>query len=91
MLHTVRLLHALAIVECLHVIGGFVLQLIPAYPKLKFVVQDRAEVLKQAQEEIWPTQAPDALIDGRVTFMVHDFFEPNPVKGADVYWLRGIM
>jgi len=23
--------------------------------------------------------------------MEHDFFKPNPVHGADVYWLRGIL
>ncbi|KAL3431736.1 S-adenosyl-L-methionine-dependent methyltransferase [Aspergillus tetrazonus] len=72
-------------------VGGFVLQLLPAYPQLRYIVQDRAEVLQQAQEEIWPVEAPEAVADGRVQFMEHNFFQPNPVKGADVYWLRGIL
>lgn len=71
--------------------GGFILQLLPVYPNLRYVVQDRPEVIKQAKEEIWPQEAPSAVKEGRVTFMEHDFFEPNPVKGADVYWLRGVL
>lgn len=67
------------------------LQLLKPYPNLKFVVQDRAEVLQQAVESVWPEQAPEALRNGRVSFMEHDFFMPNPVKGADVYWLRYIL
>ncbi|KAI2622395.1 S-adenosyl-L-methionine-dependent methyltransferase [Hypoxylon sp. NC1633] len=72
-------------------IGGFVLQLLPIYPKLKFVLQDRPENINQAQKEIFPREAPDAISTGRVKFMAHDFFKSNPVKGADVYWLRGIL
>jgi hypothetical protein len=68
-----------------------VLQLLPVYPKLKFVVQDRLENVKQGEEEIFPREAPDAIPSGQVQFMEHDFFKPNPVKGADVYWLRGIL
>jgi O-methyltransferase domain len=71
--------------------GGFVLQLLQVYSKLRCIVQDRPEVIKQAKEEIWPQEAPAALKDGRVAFMEHDFFQPNPVKGADVYWLRGVL
>ena len=58
---------------------------------MKFIIQDREEVIKQAKEEVWPKEAPDAVRDGRVSFMVSDFFEVNPVHGADVYWLRGIL
>ncbi|KAL8784354.1 MAG: hypothetical protein Q9213_004006 [Squamulea squamosa] len=72
-------------------VGGFVLQLLPVYPQLKFVVQDRLENVKQGETEIFPCEAPDAIPSGRVTFMAHDFFHENPVKSADVYWLRGIL
>ncbi|KAL8850368.1 MAG: hypothetical protein Q9221_004688 [Calogaya cf. arnoldii] len=71
--------------------GGFVLQLLPVYPQLKFVVQDRLENVKQGEEEIFPREAPDAIPSGRVKFMAHEFFQENPVKGADVYWLRGVL
>jgi len=71
--------------------GGFDLQLSRLYPNLRFIVQDRGAVLKQAQEEVWPKENPEALNSGRVSFMQHDFFQDNPVKGADIYWLRYIL
>lgn len=72
-------------------VGGFDIQLSRLYPNLKFVIQDRAPVLKQGQEDVWPKENPKALAEGRVTFTPHDFFKPNPVKGADVYWMRYVM
>ncbi|GFF50688.1 sterigmatocystin 8-O-methyltransferase [Aspergillus udagawae] len=72
-------------------VGGFCIQLSRLYPELNFVVQDRAPALKQAQSSVWPKENPQALAEGRVSFMTHDFFHENPVKGADVYWLRYIM
>lgn len=71
--------------------GAFALQMSRHYPRLNFVIQDRGPVLKQGQGEVWPKENPGALKDGRVRFMEHDFFEQNPVEGADVYWLRYIM
>ncbi len=71
--------------------GGFELQLCRLYPDLKFIVQDRAPVLNQAKEVLWPKENPSALAEGRVTFMEHDFFQPNPVHDAEVYWLRYIL
>ncbi|GKZ28708.1 hypothetical protein AbraIFM66950_011775 [Aspergillus brasiliensis] len=72
-------------------VGGFVLQLLSEYPRLKFVVQDRLENVQQGEREIFPREAPDAIPSGQVTFMAHDFFQENPVKNAEVYWLRGIL
>ncbi|CAG8892503.1 unnamed protein product [Penicillium egyptiacum] len=72
-------------------VGGFCLELSHLYPDLKFIVQDRPPALEQAKTEIWPQQNPRAVEEGRVTFMPHDFFDENPVKGADVYWLRYIL
>jgi hypothetical protein len=54
-------------------------------------VQDRLENVERGEREVYPKEAPDAVPSGRVKFQAHDFFEPNPVKNADVYWLRGIM
>lgn len=73
--------------------GGFSLQLSKLYPDLNFIIQDRAPVLKQAETEIWPRQHPAALATQgrRVRFQPHDFFEPNPVAHADVYWLRYVL
>jgi hypothetical protein len=71
--------------------GGFDIQLSKLYPKLKFVVQDRGPVLKQAENSVWPKENPGALAAGRVKFMEHDFFQKNPVQAAEVYWMRYIM
>lgn len=48
-------------------------------------------MLAQARSIVWPKENPAALAEKRVEFCPHDFFEENPVKGADVYWLRYIM
>ncbi|AEO59636.1 hypothetical protein MYCTH_2066662 [Thermothelomyces thermophilus ATCC 42464] len=71
--------------------GGFALQLSHIYPDLEFVIQDRGPVLEQGETELWPRENPAALRAGRVKFQQHDFFDENPVKGADVYWLRYII
>jgi hypothetical protein len=71
--------------------GGFCIQLLSAYPHLQCVVQDRAEVVQQARESFWPQTAPELVANGRVQFMEHDFFKPNPVRDADVYWFRGVL
>ncbi|KAF2828338.1 S-adenosyl-L-methionine-dependent methyltransferase [Ophiobolus disseminans] len=51
----------------------------------RVIVQDLPHVIEQAG-----ATAPADLQD-RVTFMAHDFFQPQPVKGADVYLLRWIL
>lgn len=71
--------------------SGFVLQFLPAYPKLKFVVQHLAENVRKRKIEIFPSEALDAILNERVLFVIHDFFQDNPVRRADVYWLRGIL
>ncbi|KAL9034022.1 MAG: hypothetical protein Q9214_007235, partial [Letrouitia sp. 1 TL-2023] len=69
-------------------VGGFAIQLSQLYPKLKFVIQDRGPAVEQGQKSIWPKEAPAALAEGRVEFMAHDFLATNPVRGAEVYWIR---
>lgn len=54
-------------------------------------MQDRGPVLEQAEQEVWPKENPKALEEKRVSFMEHDFFKLNPVRNADVYWLRYIL
>ncbi|KAL8981239.1 MAG: hypothetical protein Q9205_003915 [Flavoplaca limonia] len=71
--------------------GGFLIQLSHLYPSLNLILQDRGPVLQIAQKEVWPRENPTALESKRVQFVQHDFFEPNPVHGAEVYWLRSIL
>ncbi|KAI2624988.1 S-adenosyl-L-methionine-dependent methyltransferase [Hypoxylon sp. NC1633] len=70
---------------------GVCLELSALYPELKFVVQDREPVLKQAHTEVWLRENPAAQKKGRVHFVEHDFFKQNPTKNADIYWLRCIL
>nr|BBL33419.1 putative methyltransferase [Lachnum palmae] len=72
-------------------VGGFCMQLLKVYPHFNCVVEDRAEVVKKGETDVWPNAAPELLASGKVKFMAHDFFQANPVEGADVYWLRGIL
>ncbi|CAK4001795.1 MET1_DOTSN ame: Full=Hps1-dma1 cluster O-methyltransferase [Lecanosticta acicola] len=54
-------------------------------PSVRFIVQDRANAVRQGELE-----TPPELKD-RFTFQEHDFFQVQPVKNADVYLLRWIL
>ncbi|KAI5288167.1 hypothetical protein KEM54_005424 [Ascosphaera aggregata] len=72
-------------------VGGFCLQLSKLYPDLSFIIQDRAAIISKAKDEVWLREHPSAMEEGRVDFQVHDFFLENPVKGADIYWIRYVL
>ncbi|KAI0020758.1 S-adenosyl-L-methionine-dependent methyltransferase [Xylariomycetidae sp. FL0641] len=55
------------------------------YPGLSFVVQDLEAVIEEGQKNV-PADVAD-----RIQFMTHDFFTPQPVANADVYFLRHIL
>ncbi|KAH7386754.1 O-methyltransferase-domain-containing protein [Phaeosphaeria sp. MPI-PUGE-AT-0046c] len=61
--------------------GEVAFTLAQRYPDMKLVVQDRAEIVALAPEE-----KPE-----NVEFQAHDFFEPQLLHGADVYFFRWIM
>ncbi|KAI2638839.1 putative O-methyltransferase [Hypomontagnella submonticulosa] len=71
-------------------VGSFDLQLARLYPELRFVVQDQAVMTEQGIS-MWQREFPEALESGRMQFVTHDFFKPNPVKGVDVYWMRHVL
>lgn len=60
--------------------GNTSIALARAHPHLHCVVQDLSRFVDGVS-------APHELRD-RVTFMAHDFFTPQPVRDADVYFLR---
>jgi 6-hydroxytryprostatin B O-methyltransferase len=66
--------------------GACSVQIASANPKLKLIVQDLPNVIERAQD---PQQSvvPEEL-RSRVSFMVQDFFQPQAVNGADVYFQR---
>ena len=59
--------------------GEAVMAISNKFPHLKFVVQDLPDTIHSAPS---PPTGHD------VTFMIHDFFQPQPVKGAAVYLYR---
>ena len=65
--------------------GHASIALAQAFPNLSFTVQDFGTVAKAGEKEV-----PDEL-RGRITFMEHDFFKEQPVKGAQVYLLRSVL
>ncbi|KAF7517119.1 hypothetical protein G7054_g13912 [Neopestalotiopsis clavispora] len=76
--------------------GHVSIALARAFPGLRFVVQDRGEVVQRALAENAPALAQEGL---PVTFQVHDFFTPQPARPpswedrgmGDVYLLRQIL
>ncbi|KZT25807.1 S-adenosyl-L-methionine-dependent methyltransferase [Neolentinus lepideus HHB14362 ss-1] len=68
-------------------VGTHSLMVARAHPHLHVVVQDLPATIKQAKD-YWGLHLPEAVSDGRVEFIESDFFKPNPVKGAAVYFCR---
>jgi hypothetical protein len=54
------------------------------FPHMKFIVQDLESTANAGREQL-PSEFAD-----RITFMTHDFFTPQPVKGAEVYFFRAV-
>ncbi|KAF7353515.1 S-adenosyl-L-methionine-dependent methyltransferase [Mycena sanguinolenta] len=71
-------------------IGSAALLLGQKYPHLRVIVQDLPEVAANAQKN-WQIQFPEVHQSGQVTFEGHDFFTPQPVRNASVFFLRYIV
>ena len=54
------------------------------YPSIQCIVQDLPHVISEGK----PALSEE--LNDRVEFMAHDFFQEQPVKGADVYFFRWI-
>ncbi|KAH7380633.1 putative O-methyltransferase [Pyrenochaeta sp. MPI-SDFR-AT-0127] len=65
--------------------GHVSVHLAQLFKHLKFIVQDMAEVVKDADAGV-----PEEVAD-RVSFMDHDMFTEQPVIHADVYLLRFVL
>ncbi len=64
--------------------GRYSIPIAQAFPNLKCIIQDLPEVIADVD-----LSALDGLHN--VSFMAHDFFVEQPVKGAEVYLLRWIL
>ncbi|KAF5312467.1 hypothetical protein D9619_003730 [Psilocybe cf. subviscida] len=71
-------------------IGTASLVLAKSFPGIKFVVQDRPPVVKDA-EPVWENELPGAVDSGRVVLQAHDFFAHQPVKNASVFIVKHII
>jgi len=71
-------------------IGSSSLLLAREYPNLNVVIQDIERVIKDGYA-FWQREYPEPLADGRVTLQAHDFFGPQPVKNAAVFFLRFVL
>ena len=65
-------------------IGEMMIALATKFPLLNAVVQDLPNTI--AKHLI-----PPRYVDGRISFMAHDFFTEQPVRGADVYFFRLVL
>lgn len=59
-------------------------QLARHFPDLSFVVQDLEDTIAAGKATL------PAELKERIVYMTHDFFAPQPVKDADVYYFRAI-
>ncbi|KAF2113610.1 hypothetical protein BDV96DRAFT_601098 [Lophiotrema nucula] len=65
--------------------GTIAAEIARALPNIRCIVQDLPNVVEEAK-------VPDDLREReRLSFMAHDFFVEQPVKGADIYYLRWIL
>lgn len=73
-------------------IGSVSLVLAKAYPRLNFLVEDRPKTVVEG-EKFWKANLPEALTTGRVKFVAHDIFSPQPdaYKNPAVFILRSIL
>ncbi|KZT56258.1 S-adenosyl-L-methionine-dependent methyltransferase [Calocera cornea HHB12733] len=61
--------------------GGLGMAIVKAFPHLKVINQDRPEVQAPAYKN-WQSHIPDIFESGRIAFEPHNFFDPEPRKGA---------
>ncbi|GAW03863.1 S-adenosyl-L-methionine-dependent methyltransferase [Lentinula edodes] len=71
-------------------LGTVTLVLKKAFPSLNYVVQDIDKTIT-ASGDYWREHSPEAFESGQVKLQAHNFFEPQPVKNAAVYFLRNIL
>jgi len=64
--------------------GSVSMAIAQAHPALKLIVQDRPDVIEDAEQSELPKD-----VAGRNDFMAHDFFTEQPIE-ADVYLFRYI-
>ena len=65
--------------------GQVSIRLAQRFPQIHCIVQDMPATIRAGA-----AQLPEEL-KGRVSFMAHDFWTKQPVKGADIYYFRWVL
>jgi hypothetical protein len=68
--------------------GSLVMSLAKDYPLFKYEIQDLSPVLEKTARPFLEEHIPDLLESQTVTLRAHDFFNPQPVKSANVFMFR---
>ncbi|EMD38852.1 hypothetical protein CERSUDRAFT_151553 [Gelatoporia subvermispora B] len=71
-------------------VGTTIMTLSDTHHHLRYVVQDLPPTAEQGTK-VWEAEHPDALETGLVQIQPHDFFQPQPVKNASVFIVRGVL
>jgi len=71
-------------------IGSVSIRVADMYPKLKFVVQDRAPVIADGIKRCEQLKK-DLITSGQISFQEHDFFTPQPIKNPSVFLMKHIL
>jgi len=71
-------------------VGTVSMRLASAYPDMNIVVQDREQVVKEGLKR-WATVNPTAIERGKVKLEAHNFFEAQPIKNPDVFFVKSIV
>lgn len=71
--------------------GQLCVEVAKEFQSLEFIVQDLPEAVETARQSFDTDTSIDPAIKSRISFMSHDFFQPQPVVDAHVYFLRMII
>ncbi|KAG8906692.1 hypothetical protein FRC00_012407, partial [Tulasnella sp. 408] len=73
-------------------VGSAMAVVLPLTPiGTKVVVQELSRPVLERAKTFWAERDPTAISGGKVVLQPHNFFEPQPVKGADVYFMRFVL
>lgn len=71
--------------------GQLCVEVAKEFQSLEFIVQDLPEAVETAKKSFDTDTSIHPGIKSRISFMSHDFFQPQPVVDAHVYFLRMII
>ena len=71
-------------------VGTVSMRLASTYPEMNIVIQDRQSVVEDGLRR-WSEVNPLAIENGKVKLQPHDFFQPQPIKSPDVFFMKSII